>query len=119
MKAECEARKPSPNYSGAQDALFAIQSRSSASAVKSASTGATLISEIMMERRRELVGEGFRITDILRLGLPLDRPQIPGPAWSPIKYLEANSPKLIYPIPEIEIDANEFINDGDQNPGYN
>ncbi len=119
MKAECEARKPSPNYSGAQDALYAIQSRSSASAVKSASTGATLISEIMMERRRELVGEGFRITDILRLGLPLDRPQIPGPAWSPIKYLEANSPKLIYPIPEIEIDANEFINDGDQNPGYN
>ena len=119
MKAECEARKPSPNYSGAQDALYAIQSRSSASAVKSASTGATLISEIMMARRRALVGEGFRITDILRLGLPLDRPQIPGPAWSPIKYLEANSPKLIYPIPEIEIDANEFINDGDQNPGYN
>ncbi len=119
MKAECEARKASPDFTAAQNALFAIQSRSSASAVRSTSTGATLINEIMMERRRELVGEGFRINDILRLGLPLDRPQIPGPAWSPIKHLDATSPKLIYPIPEIEIDANEFINDEDQNPGYN
>ena len=119
MKAECEARKSSPDYTAAQNALFSIQSRSSASAVKSTSTGATLISEIMMERRRELVGEGFRINDILRLGLPLDRPQIPGPAWSPIKHLDANSPKLIYPIPEIEIDANDLIENTDQNPGYN
>jgi hypothetical protein len=119
MKAECEARKSSPDYAAAQDALFALQSRSSASAVKSSSTGATLIDEIMMERRRELVGEGFRITDILRLGLPLNRPQIPGPAWSPIKTLDATAPRLIYPIPEVEIDANDFINNADQNPGYN
>ena len=119
MKAECEARKASPDNAAAQTALFAVQTRSSSSAVKSTSTGATLINEIMMERRRELVGEGFRITDILRLGLPLDRPQIQGPGWSPIKHLDATSPKLIYPIPEIEIDANEFINDQDQNPGYN
>lgn len=119
MKAECEARKASPDFTASQDALFAVQTRSSASAVRSTSVGATLINEIMMERRRELVGEGFRITDILRLGLDLDRPQVPGPAWSPIKQLDATSPKLIYPIPEIEIDANEFINDEDQNPGYN
>jgi len=119
MKAECEARKASPDFTAAQNALFAVQTRASASVVRSTSTGAALISEIMMERRRELVGEGFRINDILRLGLPLDRPQIPGPAWSPIKHLDATSPKLIYPIPEIEIDANEFINDEDQNPGYN
>lgn len=119
MKAECEARKSSPDYGAAQNALFAVQTRSSSGTVKSTSTGATLINEIMMERRRELVGEGFRITDILRLGLPLDRPQIQGPGWSPIKHLDATSPKLIYPIPEIEIDANEFINDEDQNPGYN
>lgn len=119
MKAECEARKASPDFTAAQNALFAVQTRASASAVRSTSTGTALINEIMMERRRELVGEGFRINDILRLGLPLDRPQIPGPAWSPIKHLDATSPKLIYPIPEVEIDANEFINDEDQNPGYN
>ncbi|MCC8172638.1 MAG: RagB/SusD family nutrient uptake outer membrane protein [Parabacteroides sp.] len=36
-------------------------------------TGAALIDEIMVQRRVELWGEGFRFTDLKRLDLPLDR----------------------------------------------
>ena len=102
MKAECEARKASPNFTAAQDALFVIQARAIPGAVKSTNTGTALIDEIMMERRKELVGEGFRFTDILRLGLPLVRPNIPGPNWSPVMTLGAMDNKMIYPIPEPE-----------------
>lgn len=119
MKAECEARKNSPNWTAAQDALFVIQERAVPGAVKSTNTGTTLIDEIMMERRKELVGEGFRFLDILRLGLPLARPDITGPNWTPIMNLPAYDNKMIYPIPEAEFDANPFMDKAtDQNPGY-
>ena len=76
IKAECEAREGTGDPA---QVLYDIQSRSSASAVMSTSTGQTLVDEILMERRRELVGEGFRVPDILRLGIPMVRPNIPGP----------------------------------------
>ncbi|MBE0679529.1 MAG: RagB/SusD family nutrient uptake outer membrane protein [Bacteroidales bacterium] len=41
--------------------------------VASTSTGDALIAEIMLNRRLELWGEGFRFTDLKRLNLPLDR----------------------------------------------
>lgn len=119
MKAECEARKATPNFTAAQDALFVIQARAVPGAVKSTNTGAALIDEIMMERRKELVGEGFRFLDILRLGLPLARPNIPGPGWSSVLNLPAYDNKMIYPIPESELDANPMMTKAvDQNPGY-
>jgi hypothetical protein len=118
IKAECEARKASPNYAGAQDALFLIQQRASASAVKSVSTGATLISEIMMERRKELVGEGFAAIDLLRTGSPLNRPNVEGPNWSPFLTLPAYDWRMIFPIPEAEMDANKTLTPADQNQGY-
>ena len=41
--------------------------------VASVKTGQALIDEIMLNRRLELWGEGFRFTDLKRLNLPLDR----------------------------------------------
>jgi starch-binding outer membrane protein, SusD/RagB family len=41
--------------------------------VASTKTGQALIDEIMLNRRLELWGEGFRFTDLKRLDLPLDR----------------------------------------------
>ena len=39
----------------------------------SGNTGDALIEEIMIQRRIELWGEGFRFYDLKRLNLPLDR----------------------------------------------
>lgn len=117
IKAECLARIGT-DYPGAQDALFLIQNRASASAVKSVSTGATLIGEILMERRKELVGEGFAAIDLLRTGTPLNRPNVEGPNWSPFLTLPAYDWRMIFPIPEAEMDSNKSLTTGDQNTGY-
>ncbi len=120
MKAECEMRKPSPNEAAAKAALQVIQARAVTGTPLSPNSGTALLDEIMMERRKELVGEGFRFLDILRLGLPLNRPNIAGPNWSPVMTLPAYDNKMIYPIPEPELDANPFMDKAtDQNPGYN
>jgi hypothetical protein len=117
IKAECLARMGT-NNSGAQDALFLIQQRASASAVKSVSTGATLISEIMMERRKELVGEGFAAIDILRTGSAMSRPNVEGPNWTTFLTLPAYDWRMIFPIPEAEMDSNKSLLPTDQNQGY-
>lgn len=44
-----------------------------ASYTLSTNTGQALIDEIMVQRRVELWGEGFRFLDLKRLNLPLDR----------------------------------------------
>lgn len=115
IEAECEARLG--NYSIAQDALLRIQERSVANAQKSTNTGDELIDEILLERRKELFGEGFRLNDIKRTQSPLVRA---GDHWSTYSFT-ANDPdyyRLTFPIPQGEIDANDNISQADQNPGY-
>ncbi len=118
IKAECEARGEGGGESAAQQTLLDIQQRAQASAVLSTNTGQDLIDEVLMERRKELAGEGFRMYDILRLGIPLERPNIVGPNWSNVMTLPAYDNKMIYPIPEDEIDSNTELTNSDQNPGY-
>lgn len=69
-------------------------------------SGGNLLDEIMDERRRELAFEGFRFTDLKRLGLGFSRPDGSG--------LAANSDKYALPIPKLEIDRSGI----EQNPGY-
>ena len=60
----------------AQNALNTLrQARETepANYVATANTGQALIDEIMLNRRLELWGEGFRFTDLKRLNLPLNR----------------------------------------------
>lgn len=118
IKAECEARGEGGGETAAQQTLFEIQDRAQPSAVQSTNTGQDLIDEILMERRKELAGEGFRMYDILRLGIPLERPNITGPNWSDVMSLPAYDDKMIFPIPEAEIDANTELTRSDQNPAY-
>lgn len=118
IKAECEARGEGGGASVAQQTLLAIQQRAQSSAVLSTNTGEALIDEVLMERRKELAGEGFRMYDILRLGIPLERPDIVGPNWSDVLTLPAYHDKLIWPIPEAELDSNTELTKSDQNPGY-
>lgn len=71
------------------------------------------IDEIWKERRRELYGEGFALTDIKRLGKPLERTG--QDHWSSTKSLPANSPRMMYPIPQDELDHNSNTTAADQN----
>ncbi|GIQ57654.1 membrane protein [Flavobacterium collinsii] len=69
-------------------------------------SGADLSNEILNERRRELAFEGFRFTDLKRLGLGFKRADGSG--------LSANANRFALPIPQTEIDRSGIT----QNPGY-
>ncbi len=60
----------------AKNALFVVAKNRDAAYTLSTKTGQDLIDEIMVQRRVELWGEGFRFLDLKRLNVPLDR----GPA---------------------------------------
>jgi len=57
----------------AQDALYPLAKHRDPAYTKSTKTGQALIDEILIQRRVELWGEGFRFTDLKRLNLALDR----------------------------------------------
>lgn len=77
------------------------------------------IDEIWNERRRELYGEGFALTDLKRLNLPLHREG--EDQWSSTKDLPADSPRMMFPIPDDELDYNPYYKNStaDYNKGQN
>jgi len=115
IEAECEAELG--NYAAAQDALYVVQSRANPIVVKSTATGQELIDETLLERRKELFGEGFRLNDIKRRNLPIKRE---GDHWVDFDFGpdDADYYRLTFPIPQSEIDANSKIAEEDQNTGY-
>jgi tetratricopeptide (TPR) repeat protein len=62
------------------------------------------LADILLERRLELAFEGFKIHDVRRL-------------HGTVGTLQFNDPKLLFPIPAREIQANPGLKD-QQNPGY-
>ncbi|MCS5491153.1 RagB/SusD family nutrient uptake outer membrane protein [Algoriphagus limi] len=70
---EAEALARSGNDSQAAQVLFEFASQRDPEYTLTSNTGAALIEEIMIQRRIELWGEGFRFYDLKRLNLPLDR----------------------------------------------
>ncbi|MFC5624716.1 RagB/SusD family nutrient uptake outer membrane protein [Algoriphagus winogradskyi] len=70
---EAESLARTGNDSQAADVLFELVSARDDAYTKSTNTGQALIDEIMIQRRIELWGEGFRFYDLKRLNLPLDR----------------------------------------------
>lgn len=75
--------------------------------VASVNTGAALINEILLNRRLELWGEGFRFTDLKRLNLPLDRTGANHTvSLSLITTVPAGDVKWEWLIPKDEINAN-------------
>lgn len=83
----------------------------------------SLMTEVRNERNRELVCEGFRISDLKRwnLGVTRSTPQQldlclqPGSAITTNLSRAASDYRMIFPIPKAETDANPQIV---QNPGY-
>ena len=85
--------------------LKAVRNRSDAAYVfppASIATQADVIKTILIERRIELLGEGFRSIDLLRLGLPI-------PAKASVNTIQPTQSEYIWPIPSSEILANKLM----------
>lgn len=91
-----------------------------------AMSGLDLLQEIKDERHRELIGEGFRLADLKRWKDGFTRSNVydddPNSENVIIAnyvnlHYEANDHRLVWPIPQHEIDANPQLK-GQQNPGY-
>ena len=101
----------------AQNALNTLrQNRETdpANYVASANTGQALIDEIMLNRRLELWGEGFRFTDLKRLNLPLTRPTGTGGGYHTtalcnLTSVPAGDVMWEWLIPKAEMDANDAM----------
>lgn len=106
---DAEARANLNDNSGA-DVLFELVKTRDASAVKSSATGSALVDEVLVQRRIELWGEGFRFLDLKRLGLPLDREGTNNNAVVVVKMkVPANSNMWLWQFPQDEINANPNI----------
>lgn len=92
-------------------------------------TGSALVDEIRKERTKELIGEGFRISDLRRWQLGFKRQADYGnysqydetagiliPSGASLSY-PAGDYRLVLPIPTGEMEANPQLA-GQQNPGY-
>lgn len=87
----------------AVDLLNAVHGRSDASTTYTAAdfaNGDALVSAILRERRIELLGEGFRSLDCMRLLQPL-------PGKANVASIPASSNDYIWPIPQGELNANK------------
>lgn len=86
-------------------------------------SGETLLNQILEERIRELMGEGFYLDDLKRFGKPVERraAQQSGAIYLPGTneqfYRGTQEDRFVWPIPQAEIDANPNIA-GQQNSGY-
>jgi len=78
--------------------------------VASVNTGQALIDEIMLNRRLELWGEGFRFTDLKRLNLPLSRTGANHQVSLCIETsIAAGDVRWQWLIPKQEMDANPLM----------
>lgn len=82
------------------------------------------LDQVLLERRKELVGEGHRLYDLMRNNLRVERVDEKDSKVSKIpahysKYLSFDRTfhMIILPIPKAEMDANPGLA-GQQNPGY-
>ena len=85
----------------------------------------SLLNEVMNERERELVGEGYRMMDLKRWGKGVKRGQpqskglvlFPGQTTTDGLDRPADDQRMVWPIPKGEMDSNPQLA-GQQNPGY-
>jgi hypothetical protein len=103
--AEALARQTTPDLTTAAAVLTAVRQRSDASYVFPAAAVATasaFTSTVWVERRIELLGEGFRSNDLLRNMLTI-------PAKGTAPAITPSQPEYIFPIPNAEISSNKLL----------
>ena len=94
--AEALARTNAGVDARALDLVNAVRRRSDPTATLTAASKQELIDIILRERRMELLGEGVRSMDLLRLGLPL-------PAKGGVQAVPPTSNAYVFPIPQDEL----------------
>ena len=106
---EAEALARSGQEQKAKDVLWELQDRRSA--VRTQTSGTSFIEDILVERRKELYGEGFAWFDLIRNSKPVHRegdhprkPEIPARSW-----------KFIFQLPTAEFNSNTSLKPADQN----
>lgn len=109
IRAEARARKSSPDEVGALADLNAVRTARVAST--GTETGASLITGISIERRKEFFLEGHRWFDLKRDQQAVVRIDCNAAACT----LPASSYRFTFPIPQAELFANKNMK---QNPGY-
>lgn len=110
---EAEALARTGSTAQAQTLLLDVQQARDASAVSSGNTGQALIDEIIIEKRKELWGEGIYFLDMIRTGIPLVR----DPLHISQLTIPADSWRFIWQIPQQEFLINTSVNiTTDQNP---
>lgn len=110
IEAECLLKGSQPDVVKGLQILNALRVKRGESQLTSAQFTSD---EIWKERRRELYGEGFALSDIKRLQKPLER--VGEEHWSDVITLPANSPRMMFPIPADELDYNKSATSDDQN----
>jgi hypothetical protein len=99
IRAECNIRLSTAVGATPLDDYNTIHTRAGLTAA-----GSITLDDILLERRLELAFEGFKIHDMRRL-------------HQDVGSLPYNDPKLLFPIPDREIQANPSLKP-EQNPGY-
>jgi hypothetical protein len=109
IEAEARARMGGQD-AAAQEALFILVKNRDPNYVKSSATGATLINEILIHRRIELWGEGFRFLDLKRLNMPLDRTNANHQqSIANVLTVPAGDVRWEFVFPQAEINANPAL----------
>jgi hypothetical protein len=93
----------------ARAALFTLAVNRDPSYVLSTNSGAALINEILVQRRVEFWGEGFRFFDLKRLNQALDRTVVPNfvsAAVGGVMQIPAGDDRWQFAIPIAELQAN-------------
>jgi len=110
--AEAEARQ---GLASAADHLYTLVSARDAQYVKSTKTGQALVDEILIQRRIELWGEGFRFLDLKRTNSALDRSgtnHIAQYSWAVVTNnfrVEPGAKEWQFLFPQAELNINKAI----------
>lgn len=107
---EAEALARSGDEGAAKQVLFDITVTRDPSYTLSTNSGTALITEIVLQKRIELWGEGYAWFDMKRLGVGLTRDYVGSNhiAFGKFNY-PAGSNKFIFQVPQAEFDANPLI----------
>lgn len=117
IAAEAALRMTPSNEALARDYLNAVATERDLTFAGYTSSGAALLNDILLERRKELAFEGHRYWDLQRNNLPVQRVNTAGNYGGVPLTIATTSFRRIFPIPQTELDANPTIRD-QQNPGY-
>lgn len=108
IEAEAKARLGQPD---AATILFEFEKTRNPAYVLSTNTGQALINEILLQRRTELWGEGFRFFDLKRTNSPLDRTGAnhDSSITNGVLIVPATDKRWQWLIPRAEINANPLV----------